>query len=167
MLQSSSQISNLPGEIHNPFNSRLGHQMRSHISILEATCLELYCKWTFCILGPLLPATVQGYSKRRSSSFSSAKRLAGSLSSPAALRSSRSWSDFSFKTFFFSWIFLSLWREMQLYLWSKYVFIQQVSNYTIQLGFDKATWKSSTGNKNSVTKYQIWQNGRKKKGFYC
>lgn len=28
--------------------------MRSHRSILEATCLELYCNWTFCTLGPLL-----------------------------------------------------------------------------------------------------------------
>lgn len=107
--------------------------------------------------------TVQSYSKRRSSSFSSAKRLAGSLSAPAALRSSRSWSDFSFKTFFFSWIFLSLSRKMQLYLWSKYVLIEQVSSYAIQLGFDKATWKSSTGNKNSVTNNQIWENGKNRR----
>lgn len=56
--------------------------------------------------------TLLGYSKRRSSSFSSAKRLAGSCSPPAALRSSRSFSDFSFNTFFFSWIFFNLWREM-------------------------------------------------------
>lgn len=53
MLQSSSQISNLPGEIHSPLNSRVEYQLRSHISITEATCPELYCNWTFCILGPL------------------------------------------------------------------------------------------------------------------
>jgi hypothetical protein len=48
------------------------------------------------------------YSNSRSSSFSSASRLAGSITSPAALRRSKSFSNFSLIIFFFSCIFFNL-----------------------------------------------------------
>lgn len=37
------------------------------------------------------------------------------------------------------------------------------NRYAVQFGFDKATWKSSTGNKNSVTNNQIWKNGKNRR----
>lgn len=91
------------GKNHNQWSSQANTPNEEPLSIQKA-CPELD-QLTHCHLGLLLQ---RSYSKRRSSSFSSARRLAGSYSTPAAFRKARSVSFFSFNIFFFSWIFFNL-----------------------------------------------------------
>lgn len=84
---------------------RLIHQMKNHIlnrhHCRSRTVAQCITALSSCI------TDVHSYSKRRSSSLSSASKLAGSCS-PAALLNSCSFSFFSFIIFFFSWIFFNL-----------------------------------------------------------
>lgn len=143
--------------------------MRSHVSILEATCLELHYNWTFCVLGPLLHTQQLCRVTRREGLHLSLLLRDWLAQFPHQQPSAAPVLDQTFlsRLFSFPGSFLACEEKCSFMCEASTIsYNSLVAKMPYNLDFDKATWKSSTENKTSVTNIKFGKTS-KVKGFYC